>query len=225
MSTATADGEPRFFVLDYITITRDPRTQLVVAIGGDNKAAGILQTLGGFVSAPGPRGPYHRQPHDLPVDQQRRGATAAAHGLLLAGFSVHLDPSLNTLATPDGDRQAALRYLDELAERARQATNDREVAAVLTEITAPHDGLLHRLTQTLVATWAPWTQRLEAAGQNRALTEQLMHATSRLSSHARVIETIRDQAATRPTQQAPASAPTTLPAEPRNTGKRAKSLH
>ncbi|MGW3009594.1 hypothetical protein ACWC9R_12260 [Streptomyces sp. NPDC001219] len=84
------EEEPRFFVLEYVTITRDPRTQLVVAIGGDERAAGILQTTGGFISAPGPRGPYHRQPHSLPVDQQRAGATAAAHALLLAGVSVHL---------------------------------------------------------------------------------------------------------------------------------------
>ncbi|MGW2597176.1 hypothetical protein [Streptomyces klenkii] len=224
MSTPTADGEPRFSVLDYITITRDPRTQLVVAVGGDNRAAGILQTLGGFVSAPGPGGPYHRQPHDLPVDQQRQGATAAAHGLLLAGFSVHLDPSLNTLATPGGDRQAALRYLDELAERARQASDDREVAAVLTEIAAPHDGLLHRLTQTLIATWAPWTHRLEAAGQKPALAEQLMNATSRLSSHARVIEKIRDQAAVQPTRTAPASAPPALPAARHRTGRSPHAL-
>lgn len=46
------DDEPTFFALDYVTITRDPRTQLVVAIGGDPRAAGILQTAGGFHSAP-----------------------------------------------------------------------------------------------------------------------------------------------------------------------------
>ncbi|MCX5417681.1 hypothetical protein [Streptomyces sp. NBC_00059] len=46
------DDEPTFFALDYVTITRDPRTQLVVAIGGDPRAAGFLQTAGGFHSAP-----------------------------------------------------------------------------------------------------------------------------------------------------------------------------
>ncbi|WP_405734821.1 hypothetical protein OG607_41160 [Streptomyces sp. NBC_01537] len=91
MSTPVAE-EPQFAVLDYITISRDPRTQLVVAIGGHDRSAGILQTIGGFVSVFGPRGDYHRQPHTMPVDQQRQGATAAAHALLLAGFSVHLDP-------------------------------------------------------------------------------------------------------------------------------------
>ncbi|MFH9562423.1 hypothetical protein [Streptomyces globisporus] len=115
------DDESTFFALDYVTITRDPRTQLVVAIGGDPRAAGILQTAGGFHSAPSAGRDYHRLPHHMPVEHQRHGATAAAHALLLAGYSVHLDPSLNTLAAPDGDRQAARRYLDRLAERARAA--------------------------------------------------------------------------------------------------------
>lgn len=48
--------EPDFWVLEYVTITKDPRTELVVAIGGTDKAADILQRTGGFLSAPGPRG-------------------------------------------------------------------------------------------------------------------------------------------------------------------------
>ncbi|MFF0201933.1 hypothetical protein [Streptomyces sp. NPDC005017] len=192
------EDEPQFFVLEYITIARDPRTQLVVAVGGDQRAAGILQTTGGFLSVPGPRGDYHRQPHTMPVEQQRQGATAAAHALLLAGFSVHLDPTLNTLGTPGGDRQAAHRYLDQLAERARVADDDREVAAVLTEIAAPDDGLLPRLVQALIATWAPWAERFHDAGGEPDPTEQLMTTTSSLSQHAWRIEQIRNQAARRP---------------------------
>ncbi|MFF3556144.1 hypothetical protein ACFYXL_22380 [Streptomyces tsukubensis] len=135
--TGRFDDEPPFFVLDYITITRDPRTNLVVAVGGDERAAGLLQTHGRFLPASGPRGDYHRQPHDLSVEDQRQGATAAAHARLSVGFSVHLDPALNTLLPPDGDRQAAHRYLARLAERASSATCDREVAGVLTDIVAP----------------------------------------------------------------------------------------
>ncbi|GAA4781921.1 hypothetical protein [Streptomyces ziwulingensis] len=63
-----------------------------MAIGGTEKAADILQRTGGFLSAPGPRGDYHRLPHGLPVEQQRRKATAASPALLAAGHSVHLDP-------------------------------------------------------------------------------------------------------------------------------------
>jgi hypothetical protein len=71
--------EPDFWVLEHVTITKDPRTDLVVAIGGTGKAADILQRTGGFLSAPGPRGDYHRLPHGLPVEQQRRKATAASN--------------------------------------------------------------------------------------------------------------------------------------------------
>ncbi|MFE5162950.1 hypothetical protein ACFRNT_31485 [Streptomyces sp. NPDC056697] len=84
--------EPDFWVLEYVTITKDPRTGLVVAIGGTEKAADILQQTGGFLCAAGPRGDYHRLPHGLPVAQQRLKATTAAHALLAAGHSLLLDP-------------------------------------------------------------------------------------------------------------------------------------
>ncbi|MFF3364537.1 hypothetical protein [Streptomyces misionensis] len=48
-------AEPDFFVLEYVTITKD-RTGLVVAIGGTEQAAGILQRTGGFLLAAGPAG-------------------------------------------------------------------------------------------------------------------------------------------------------------------------
>ncbi|MFD4476419.1 hypothetical protein ACFWPU_09945 [Streptomyces sp. NPDC058471] len=211
MSRST-DDEPTFFVLAYVTITRDPKTQLVVAIGGDERAEGILQTAGGFISAAGHRGPYQRQPHAMPVEQQRRGATAAAHALLLAGFSVHLDPTLNVLGSADGDRQAAHRYLHQLAERAHNAADDQEVAKVLTEIAAPHDGLLPRLVQTLISTWAPWMRRLENTGHELDSAERPMETTSRLSDHARQIERARNQAA-RTTPPALTTAATATPSQ------------
>ncbi|QPP05187.1 hypothetical protein G4Z16_00930 [Streptomyces bathyalis] len=203
--------EPQFFVQDYITISRDHRTQLVIALGGNDKAAGILQTTGHFLPAPGPLGTYHRQPHTLPVDEQRRGATAAAQHLLLAGFSVHLDPALDVLSTVDSDRAAAHRYLAQLAGRAAAAADDRGVAEVLTELVAPNDGMLPRTLMTLVSAWAPWTRRLEAAGQEPVLPEGLMNAASSISRQAWQIEQIRNKAATRPSTDAaphrPASAP------------------
>ncbi|MFE9725950.1 hypothetical protein ACFYQ5_20720 [Streptomyces sp. NPDC005794] len=94
--------EPDFRVREYATITKDPRTDLVVAIGGTDKAADILQQTGGFLSAAA--GAYHRLPHGLPVEQQRLKATTASHALLAAGHSVHLDPALNALSTPNGER-------------------------------------------------------------------------------------------------------------------------
>jgi hypothetical protein len=201
------DHEPTFFVLDYITITRDVRTKLVVAVGGDERAAGILQTTGRFLPAPGPRGDYHRQPADLPAEDQRRGATAAAHALLLAGFGVHLDPALNTLLPPDGDRQAVLRHLAQLSERAASATCDREVAHVLTELIAPDKGLLSRITGVLATAGVVWHQRKDAAGEDPGLSERLMTAADALCRHSRQIEQIRNEAAASPSRLSTRAAP------------------
>ncbi|MFC7908262.1 hypothetical protein [Streptomyces nigra] len=195
--TPRDEDEPVFFDLNYVTITRDPRSQLVLAIGGDSRAAGILQTAGGFHSAPGAARDYHRLPHHLPGEEQRHGATAAAHALLLAGYSVHLDPALNTLATPDGDRQAAHRYLAGLESRARAAETDRDVAVLLAEIAAPEEGVLPQLVQSLISTWATWGERLRDAGLDDEPAVQLMKTTSSLSNHEQRITLIRDQAARR----------------------------
>lgn len=142
--------KPDFWVLEYVTITKDPRTGLVVAIGGTEQAADILQRAGGFVTVPGPRGGYHRLLHGLPIEQQRLKATPASHALLAAGHSVHLDSALNMLATPDGDRDAALRYLTRLAERASAAETSSAVAEVLTEVAAPVHGLLPLTREVIV---------------------------------------------------------------------------
>jgi hypothetical protein len=213
------EAEPPFFVQDYISISRDHRTQLVIALGGNEEAAGILQTTGHFLPALGPLGTYHRQPHTLPVEEQRQGATAAAQHLLLAGFSVHLDPALDVLSTVDGDRAAAHRYLAQLAQRAGAATSDREVAEVLTELVAPNDGMLPRTLMTLVSAWAPWTRRLEAAGHEPVLPQGLMNAASSISRQAWQIEQIRNKAAARPApgpagDPAPATNTPPQPSEP-----------
>ncbi|WP_282698154.1 hypothetical protein [Streptomyces sp. CC208A] len=124
-------GEPEFLLPHYVTITRDPRTQLVLAVGGDQRAAGILQTTGGFTRHPGPSTYYHRLPVTMPVEQQRLGTTTASYALLAAGYSTFLDPSLNVLATQDGDREAAHRHLTYLAELARKTGEGPVLAAVL----------------------------------------------------------------------------------------------
>lgn len=145
-----ASAEPDFFAQDYITITKDPRTELVVAIGGNGRAAGILQRAGGFLAASGNGWDYHRLPHGLAIEQQRLKATAASHALLTAGHSVHLDPALNALAKPDGERESALRYLAQLSERAARAESATEIAEILTAVAGPVEGLLP-LTRDVVA--------------------------------------------------------------------------
>ncbi|WP_446038077.1 hypothetical protein [Streptomyces sp. SID1121] len=211
------EKQPQFLVHAYITITRDPRTQYVVAIGGDERAAGILQMYGGFVSVPGPHLPYHLQPHTLPVDEQQRDATAASYALLLAGFSVFLDPSLNTLTTTPGvERQAFYHYLDQLTERGRHATDDSEVADVLTAIAAPQQGVLSPLVDMLLSTGMAWRERLGGDGQDPVLAEQLMDIGSTASNLSLQIQRIRGQAAmtSSPAQSRPEKDLPTPPAQP-----------
>ncbi|MEU4486680.1 hypothetical protein AB0H94_17635 [Streptomyces purpurascens] len=198
-------AEPDFWVLEYNTITKDPRTGLVVAIGGTEKAADILQRTGGFLSAPGPRGDYHRLPHGLPVEQQRLKATAASHALLAAGHSVHLDPALNMLATPDGERDVALRYLARLAERVSAAETSSEVADLLTEIAAPVHGLLPLTREVLVRAWIAASDLQGAApGEEPEPIARLGDTANSLSEATRVILRARNHTA-RPTPR-PATA-------------------
>ncbi|THC47335.1 hypothetical protein [Streptomyces sp. A1499] len=195
--------EPDFWVLEYVTVTKDPRTELVVAIGGTDKAADILQRAGGFLSAPGPRGDYHRLPHGLPVEEQRLKATAASHALLAAGHSVHFDPTLNMLVAPDGERKDALRYLAGLAERAAAASTSSEVAEVLTEVAAPVHGLLPLTREVVVRAWiaASAIQKAAPAGEPDPLA-RLAGSTNSMSETARAILHARNHAA-RPAATAP----------------------
>ncbi|MFB8128689.1 hypothetical protein [Streptomyces mirabilis] len=206
-------SEPDFWVLEYVTITKDPRTALVVAIGGTEKAADILQRTGGILSAAGPRGDYHRLPHGLPVEQQRLKATTASHALLAAGYSVHLDPALNMLATPDSEPDAALRYLDRLAERVAAAGTSTEVAEVLPEIAAPVHGLLPLTREVVVRAWIAASDLQGAApGEESVPIARLGDTARSLSEAARVILQARNNAAR--TAQRPATAPPLSRAQP-----------
>ncbi|MGV9401665.1 hypothetical protein [Streptomyces sp. NPDC003667] len=197
--------EPDFWVLEYVTITKDPSTDLVVAIGGTEKAADILQRTGGFLSVAGPRGDYHRLPHGLPTEQQRLKATTASHALLAAGHSVHLDPALNMLVTPDGEREAALRYLARLAERVAAAETSGEVAEVLTEVAAPVQGLLPLTREVVVRAWTAACGLPGALGEEPESIARLGDTARSMSEAARVILHARNHAA-RPAQR-PATAP------------------
>ncbi|MDQ0687136.1 MULTISPECIES: hypothetical protein [Streptomyces] len=191
--------EPEFWVLEYITITKDPRTGLVVAIGGSEKAAYILQRTGGFLSAPGPSGDYHRLPHGLPVEHQRLKATAASHALLAAGHSVHLDPALNALVTPDSEHNAALRFLTQLAKRASAAKTSSAVAEVLTEIVAPANGLLPLTREVVVRAWiAASALHRTAPGEEPEPLARLRDTANSMSQAACVILHARNDAARAP---------------------------
>lgn len=202
--------EPDFWVLEYVTITKDPRTGLVVAIGGTEKAADILQRSGGFITAWGPRGDYHRLPHGLPVEQQRLKATTASHALLAAGHSVHLDPALNALATPNDDYDAALRYFAHLAARVFAAETSTEIAEVLTEIAAPVHGLLPLLREVVaLAGTVASDLRGTAPGEESEPLARLGDIANSMSQAADIILHARNHTARAPRPTAPTSQPGT----------------
>ncbi|MCZ0978723.1 hypothetical protein O1L60_04235 [Streptomyces diastatochromogenes] len=186
---------------------RDPRTQLVLAIGGDQRAAGILQTAGGFTRHPDPSTHYHRQPVTMPVEQQRLRATAASYALMACGYSTFLDPSLNVFATHDSDREAAHRYLTYLTELARKTDEGPVRAAVLAEIAAPETGVLPRLREVLVSVWTSWGNQVPADPMDGGPVQRLMDITTVLSRKARKIEELRTHATRSPSSAAPAAPP------------------
>ncbi|MGW8452484.1 hypothetical protein [Streptomyces niveus] len=199
-------GEPGFRVLEYVTLTKDPRTGLVVAIGGTRQVADILQRSG-FLDTDGPRGPYHRLPHGLPIREQRLKATAASHALMSAGHSVYLDPALNAFATADGDREAALRYLAHLAEQAGQATSDPEVAEVLTAVAAPTTGLLPLVREVVLRAWIALSHEADSADGEAEPVAQLGDTTEVLLRTTHRILFARNHAARAPEQPASTKTP------------------
>jgi hypothetical protein len=201
--------EPEFRVMEYITITQDARTGLVIALGGTQEAAGILQRHG-FLNAPGPRGEYHRLPHGLTAQDECHRATAASHTLLAAGYSVHLAPALNAFAPPDDGRDAARRYLAQLAERAFDAHSGDEAATVLTEIAGPDAGLLLLVREAVVGTYIAWSQLLQTAGADPEPAVRLGKTADALARAADSILIARNHAAHTPKRLAP----TTTPASP-----------
>ncbi|MEU9734479.1 hypothetical protein [Streptomyces sp. NPDC048002] len=205
-------SEPDFAVWEYLTITKDSRTGLVIALGGTQEAAGILQR-NGFLNAPGPQNEYHRLPHGLPMEEARHKATAALHALLSAGYNVHLDPALNAFDLPDGEREAARRYLAQLSRRALDARSGAEAAAVLTEITEPDTGLLPLLREAVVGTFISWSHLLRDAGTDQEPAAQLGETAHALARTADTILLARNHAARTghrpaPTTTPPSTAPT-----------------
>ncbi|WP_148083887.1 hypothetical protein [Streptomyces sp. 840.1] len=84
----------------------------------------------------------------------------------------------------------------------RAAETEQDFAAVLTEISAPEEGLLPHLVQSLITTWVTWGEHRRQAGLDEGPADQLMKTTSSLSNHAQQITQIRNQAA-RHTRQPP----------------------
>ncbi|OII62135.1 hypothetical protein BJP40_03785 [Streptomyces sp. CC53] len=96
-------------------------------------------------------GNYHRPPAGLDPAAADALATAAVSALRSAGYWVAFDESFDT------DQHTAHRLplgaqVAALADDLREATTTQDAAAILTELTAAHDGVLAALAQVLDAT-------------------------------------------------------------------------
>ncbi|MGW8697634.1 hypothetical protein ACWGOK_12025 [Streptomyces eurythermus] len=133
----------------YLTICRVPDSEEVLARDGDLEAHSILQRAG-FEPVHRLHETYHRAPTGLPRDEETGLATEAAARLRAAGYHVDCDADFDTSRRP-----ILLLTLGEsvadLAERLRQATTTDEAAGILTELTAPGDGILDAVGQVLTA--------------------------------------------------------------------------
>ena len=136
----------------FLTLGRDVHSGEVLAHGGDPEAHSILQRSG-FVPVVRLHETYHRLPVGLDKAEEQRLATRAVARLRAVKYGVEADAAFDTEMRephylPLGSQVA------HLAERIREATTSDEVADVLTELTASHDGVLISLGEVFAATAA-----------------------------------------------------------------------
>ncbi|MFI7102746.1 hypothetical protein ACIBK8_25700 [Streptomyces sp. NPDC050161] len=132
-----------------LTLRRDEHSGEVLARGGDPQAHSILERTG-FVPVVRVHEHFHRLPTGLDEAEETRLATLAVARLRAINHQVDCSAEFETSSReahylPLGARVA------HLAERIREATTTEDVAAVLTELTAAHDGVLAALAVVLDA--------------------------------------------------------------------------
>ncbi|MER6031678.1 hypothetical protein [Streptomyces sp. NPDC001851] len=128
-------------------------------------------------------------------DEESRLATEAVARLRAVGYQVDCDPAFDTDRRP-AQYEPLGASVAPLADRIRQATTTEEVAEILTELTAPCDGILNAIAKS-------WL---------------LQPSSTTLLTH-RLPRTPRDGCAISPTSASPSSAPTwCTPTMPSPTG-------
>ncbi|MGX1115905.1 hypothetical protein RKD37_001268 [Streptomyces ambofaciens] len=133
----------------FLDIRRDPHSDELLAPGGDSEAHSILQSAG-FVGVLRLHETYHRAPTDLTENEESRLATEAVGRLRAVGYHVDCDERFDTEARPAAYPTLSAS-VSHLAERLHEATDTAEAAGILTELTAPHDGVLAGFSEALGA--------------------------------------------------------------------------
>ncbi|MBX9399573.1 hypothetical protein K4749_40195 [Streptomyces sp. TRM72054] len=165
----------------FLDIRRDPRSDELLARGGDSEAHSVLQRAG-FIAVVRVHETYHRAPTGLTKDAASELATDAVAHLRAAGYHVDCDTDFDTDYRPASYLPLG-SSVAHLAERIRQATTTEEAADSLTELTAAHDGILAALGDVLTAT-ADFHDRLGQAADPyiarrlRYLADEHLHIIS-----------------------------------------------
>ncbi|WP_282698156.1 hypothetical protein [Streptomyces sp. CC208A] len=134
----------------HIELHRDPHSGEVLAHGGDPEAHSILQRTG-FVHIRRWHEQYHRAPTGLDQAAEKALAATAVSALRSVGYWVACDEPFDTDRRTTHDLPLGAQVAA-LADDLRRATSTQDAAAVLTELTATHDGVLAALGQVLDAT-------------------------------------------------------------------------
>lgn len=133
-----------------LTLRRDPHSGEVLARGGDPEAHSILERTD-WVHVVRVHEHYHRLPNGLDGAEETRLATRTVARLRTVGYHVDCDEEFDTELREQHHLPLGAQILH-LAEQIRTATTRGQVADVLTELTAAHDGVLTALDDVLVAT-------------------------------------------------------------------------
>ncbi|MGW2477914.1 hypothetical protein [Streptomyces sp. NPDC001665] len=131
-------------------IRRDPDSEELLARDGDAQAHSILQRAG-FVPVVRVHESYHRVPTGLAAQDEDRLATEAVARLRAQGYHVVCDADFETDHRPASYLPPG-SSVSHLADLIGEATTTDEAADALTELTAPHDGILAAVEEVLIAT-------------------------------------------------------------------------
>ncbi|NEA37712.1 hypothetical protein [Streptomyces sp. SID11385] len=153
----------------------------------------------GFIRVDGPGGPHHQLPLGITDPAEQRATTTLAYDLLEAqGIEVRLarellDPELE-LRHPGWDFGD---WLGELRDRVAVAGHTSEVVTALSELTAPGDGVLQRVSEVLDTAAARCDELSTPADRDHAARLRFLAAA--IASHSQQISAVRRTLADRHT--------------------------
>lgn len=163
-------------------------------------AADAVLHRAGFVPVVLFRERFHRLPAAMTdLVEQRQMVTRAFDMLQAEGFDVSCDPDLlDPSLSPPSDQGLSLGdRLGHLTQSIQSAAHTGEVVAAISELTAPGDGVLQRVVESLNTTADWWEGLGEPADRHYA--NRLRYIGKKLDSYALDIRSMRGELADRHT--------------------------